>query len=58
VLDPEQTSRGSGRRRRLIVSPNTYAPVIAATVAAGMVSAPGYFTPSEAFAALGPAPRR
>ena len=26
--------------------------MIAATVAAGMVSAPGYFTPTEAFAAL------
>ncbi len=26
--------------------------MIAATVAAGLVSAPGYFTPSEAFAAL------
>jgi 2-dehydro-3-deoxyphosphogalactonate aldolase len=36
----------------LIVSPSTYAPVIEATAAAGMVSAPGYFTPSEAFEAL------
>ena len=36
----------------LIVSPNTDAAVIAATVAAGMVAAPGYFTPTEAFAAL------
>jgi 2-dehydro-3-deoxyphosphogalactonate aldolase len=37
---------------RLIVSPNTDAEVIAAAAAAGLVSCPGYFTPSEAFAAL------
>jgi 2-dehydro-3-deoxyphosphogalactonate aldolase len=37
---------------QLIVSPNTNAEVIAATLAAGMVSCPGYFTPSEGFAAL------
>jgi len=37
---------------RLVVSPNTNAEVIAATADAGLVSCPGYFTPSEAFAAL------
>jgi 2-dehydro-3-deoxyphosphogalactonate aldolase len=37
---------------RLVVSPNTNTAVIHATVMAGMVSSPGYFTPSEAFAAL------
>ena len=37
---------------RLVVSPNTNTDVIRATVAAGMISAPGYFTPSEAFAAI------
>jgi 2-dehydro-3-deoxyphosphogalactonate aldolase len=37
---------------QLIVSPNTNGEVIAATAAAGMVSCPGYFTPSEGFAAL------
>jgi len=37
---------------RLIVSPNTDAEVIAATAAAGLVSCPGYFTPSDAFDAL------
>lgn len=37
---------------RLIVSPNTDVEVIAASAAAGLVSAPGYFTPSEGFAAL------
>lgn len=37
---------------RIIVSPNVHGDVIAATVAAGLVAAPGYFTPSEAFAAI------
>ena len=37
---------------RLIVSPNTNTDVIKAAVAAGLVSSPGYFTPSEAFAAI------
>ena len=36
----------------LVVSPNCAVPVIAATVAAGLISAPGIFTPTEAFAAL------
>ena len=36
----------------LIVSPNTFAPVIAATFEANMVSLPGFFTPSEAFEAI------
>ena len=36
----------------LVVSPNTDTDVIKATVAAGMASWPGVFTPSEAFAAL------
>jgi 2-dehydro-3-deoxyphosphogalactonate aldolase len=46
-IDPIRAAGG-----RLIVSPSTNSAVIAATVAAGMVSCPGYFTPSEAFAAL------
>lgn len=37
---------------QLIVSPNSNAQVIAASAEAGMVSLPGYFTPSEGFAAL------
>jgi 2-dehydro-3-deoxyphosphogalactonate aldolase len=37
----------------LIVSPHTDEHVIAASAAAGMVSLPGFLTPSEAFAALG-----
>ena len=36
----------------LIVSPHTDERVIAATAAAGMISLPGFLTPSEAFAAL------
>lgn len=34
---------------RLVVAPNTNTDVISAAAAAGMVSCPGYFTPSEAF---------
>ncbi|MDB5701502.1 MAG: 2-dehydro-3-deoxy-6-phosphogalactonate aldolase [Sphingomonadales bacterium] len=37
---------------RIIVSPSVDTDVIRATVAAGLVSSPGYFTPSEAFTAL------
>jgi 2-dehydro-3-deoxyphosphogalactonate aldolase len=37
---------------RLIVAPNTNAEVIAATVQAGLVSCPGFFTPSEALASI------
>jgi 2-dehydro-3-deoxyphosphogalactonate aldolase len=52
VLQPEQVDQVRAVGGRLIVSPNCYPAVIEATVAAGLVSAPGYFTPSEAFAAL------
>src|SRR4051812_48590297 len=37
---------------RLVVAPNTDPDVIAAAKSEGLVSMPGYFTPSEAFAAL------
>ena len=37
---------------RLIVSPNSNPDVVAASVQAKLASCPGYFTPSEAFAAL------
>jgi 2-dehydro-3-deoxyphosphogalactonate aldolase len=37
---------------RIIVSPNSNPEVIAAAAAAGLVSCPGYYTPSEGFAAL------
>jgi 2-dehydro-3-deoxyphosphogalactonate aldolase len=52
VLDAGNVSRVRDAGGRIIVSPNTNTDVIAATAAAGMVSCPGFFTPSEAFAAL------
>ncbi len=52
VLDPDDVARVQQAGGRLVVSPNTHEPVIRATVAAGLVSSPGFFTPSEAFAAL------
>lgn len=52
VLSTEHVDQVRAAGGRLIVSPSTNLAVIAATVAAGMVSCPGYFTPSEAFAAL------
>jgi 2-dehydro-3-deoxyphosphogalactonate aldolase len=52
VLDPVDVARIRDVGGRLIVSPSTDTTVIAATAQAGMVSAPGFFTPSEAFQAL------
>jgi 2-dehydro-3-deoxyphosphogalactonate aldolase len=52
VLDPDDVTRVADAGGRLIVSPNTHVPVIEATVAAGMVSSPGFYTPSDAFDAL------
>lgn len=52
VLEPEQVGLVAQAGGQIVVSPNTSPPVIAATVEAGLVSAPGYFTPTEAFAAL------
>jgi 2-dehydro-3-deoxyphosphogalactonate aldolase len=52
VLDPGDVARVREAGGRLVVSPNSRRPVIEATVAAGLVSIPGYFTPSEAFDAL------
>ncbi|MES2443072.1 MAG: 2-dehydro-3-deoxy-6-phosphogalactonate aldolase [Pseudomonadota bacterium] len=49
VADVRSVREAGGR---IIVSPNTDIEVIAASSDAGMVSAPGYFTPSEGFAAL------
>ncbi len=53
VLQPGQVAEVQAAGGRLIVSPGTDAAVIRAAVAAGMASCPGYFTPSEAFAAIG-----
>lgn len=52
VLDPADIPAIAAAGGRLIVSPNTRVPVIAASLAAGLASSPGYFTPSEAFDAL------
>jgi 2-dehydro-3-deoxyphosphogalactonate aldolase len=52
VLEPAHVDAVKDVGGRIIVSPSTDTEVIAATAAAGMVSAPGYFTPSEAFAAI------
>jgi len=52
VLHPDDIARVKDAGGRLVVSPNTDIPVIEATVAAGLVSSPGYFTPSEAFDAI------
>ena len=52
VLTTDQVSAVANAGGTLIVSPNTNPDVIRATVAAGLVSMPGYFTPTEAFAAI------
>jgi 2-dehydro-3-deoxyphosphogalactonate aldolase len=52
VLTPQRVHDVRSAGGRLVVSPNTNAEVIAATAEAGMISSPGYFTPSEAFVAL------
>ena len=52
VLTVEQVGQVARAGGRIIVSPSTDYDVIAATAAEGLVSAPGYFTPSEAFIAL------
>jgi 2-dehydro-3-deoxyphosphogalactonate aldolase len=52
VLSPAEVRDVGSAGGRLVVSPNTDAAVIAATADAGLVSCPGYFTPSEAFVAL------
>lgn len=45
---PNVRAAGGG----IIVSPNTNVDVIEATASEGLVSCPGYFTPSEAFTAI------
>jgi 2-dehydro-3-deoxyphosphogalactonate aldolase len=53
VLEVGQVAAVRAAGGSLIVSPSTNVEVIAASVAAGLVSCPGFFTPSEAFAAIG-----
>lgn len=52
VLRVEEVASVRDAGGQIIVSPSTDAEVIAAGAAAGLVSAPGYFTPTEAFLAL------
>jgi len=52
VLTPEDVDAVAGAGGELIVSPNTDTAVIRASVARGLIALPGYYTPSEGFAAL------
>ena len=52
VLDQADVARVADAGGAIIVSPGADIRVIRVAVAAGLVSAPGYFTPTEAFAAL------
>ncbi|WP_457108218.1 2-dehydro-3-deoxy-6-phosphogalactonate aldolase [Methylobacterium sp. P5_C11] len=52
VLTPAQVDAVATAGGTLVVSPNVDPAVIAATVAAGLASLPGYQTPTEAFTAL------
>lgn len=52
VLTVEQVGQVRDAGGTLIVSPNVDTSVIGASAAAGLISLPGYFTPTEAFAAL------
>src|SRR3954452_23588638 len=52
VLLAQQVADVKAAGGQLIVSPNTNTDVIAASARAGLVSCPGFFTPSEAFAAI------
>ncbi len=52
VLKAEQVADVKKAGGRIIVSPDTNTEVIAASAKAGLISSPGYFTPSDAFAAI------
>ncbi len=52
VLRVEEVQMVKDAGGRIIVSPDSNAEVIAAAAGAGLVSSPGYFTPSEALAAV------
>jgi len=52
VLTVEQVIEVRAAGGQLVISPNSDIAVIAATAKAGMISMPGYFTPTEGFAAI------
>lgn len=58
VLDVTAVDRLADTGARLMVTPNTVPEVIACGVARGLEVMPGFFTPSEAFAAVAAGARR
>lgn len=52
VVELDDVARVRDAGGRIVVSPNMNPRIISATVAAGMVSSPGIFTPTEAFSAI------
>lgn len=52
VLSEADVARVADTGAQLVISPNVNIDVIAATTNRGLISLPGYFTPSEAFAAI------
>lgn len=52
ILEPTEVTAVADRGGRLIVSPNTDPAVIAAAVANGLVSLPGFLSPTEGLSAL------
>ncbi|MDB5454917.1 MAG: 2-dehydro-3-deoxy-6-phosphogalactonate aldolase [Caulobacter sp.] len=52
VLSPAAVQEVASAGGQIIISPNTNPAVIAATKAAGLISFPAFFTPSEAFTAI------
>lgn len=52
VLDPADVGRVRDAGGRIIVSPDTNPEVIKAAASQGLVASPGFFTPSEGFAAI------
>lgn len=52
VMNTDDVAQVVAAGGTMVISPNTDTDVIAATVAAGLVSLPGFLTPSEAFSAL------
>lgn len=52
VLTPDQVDAVQQAGGQLIISPNSNLSVIGRSAEAGLISMPGYFTPTEAFAAV------
>ncbi len=52
VLTPDDVAKVADSGGKIVVSPNSDPAVIEATVKAGLVSTPGFFTPTEGFLAL------